>query len=145
MLVIDAWNALPDDAKHADSVDSFKLILNRGKPRPNLLHYYGERRLQVLHARIRTDCSALNQHLYSRNIVDSPLCQCGVNETSKHYLLVCPLFSIQRQVLFNTVSPITNCNLKTLLFGDDNLSMELNKTIFQAVHTYISSTKRFAI
>ena len=142
--VINAWNALPEEVKHADSIDSFKFCLNRGKPRPNQLYYYGERRLQVLHARLRTDCSSLNQHLLSRNIVDSPLCQCGVNETTKHYLFICPLFSVQRQVLFDSVTFITNWSLKTLLFGDNNLTMEQNKTIFHSVQLFISSTKRFA-
>ena len=142
--VIDAWNALPDEVKSADNIDSFKFLLNRDKPKPNQLYLHGERRLQVLHARLRTDCSSLNHHLFSRNIIDSPLCRCGVNETSNHYFIICPLFAVQRQVLFNTVSPLTNWRLKTLLYGDDNLSMELNKIIFQAVHSFISSTKRFA-
>ena len=142
--VIDAWNSLSHEVKHAESIDSFKFLLNRDKPKPNKLFFYGERRVQVLHARLRTECSSLNHHLFSRSIVDSPLCRCGIPETTNHYLMICPLFTAQRQVLFNTISPITNCRLKTLLFGDDNLSMELNKIIFLAVHVFISSTKRFS-
>ena len=142
--VIDAWNLLSQEVKDAESIDSFKCLLNRDKPKPNKLFLYGERRVQVLHARLRNDCSSLNQHLFSRSIIDSPLCRCGISETTNHYLMICPLFSTQRRVLFDTLSPITNCRLKTLLYGDDNLSMELNETIFLAVHAFISSTKRFS-
>ena len=40
------------------------------------LRYYneGKRFAQILHSRLRTKCSSLNQHLYSKNIVQRSLC-----------------------------------------------------------------------
>ena len=32
---------------------------------------------QILHARLRLECSSLNHHLYRKNLVESPLCACS--------------------------------------------------------------------
>ena len=37
------------------SLSSFKRILDKDKPIPNKLFFYGERRLQILHARLRNN------------------------------------------------------------------------------------------
>ena len=57
------WNSLSIEAKQADSVNSFQRFLNMGKSTvPN--HYYiGCRKAQILHTRIRTNCSSLNLDL----------------------------------------------------------------------------------
>jgi hypothetical protein len=41
--------------------------------------YYGEgsRKLSILHARLRHQCSSLNSDLYRINITNDPKCQCG--------------------------------------------------------------------
>jgi hypothetical protein len=48
-------------------------------------YYIGKRLGQILHSRLCMHCSSLNQHLYSKNSVDSPLWQCGAIETTEHY------------------------------------------------------------
>ena len=65
---IRAWNSLSDDIKLATSVASFKYRLNQKPPRHNI----GTRIGQILHARLRMECSALNAHLYRKNIVPIP-------------------------------------------------------------------------
>ena len=56
--VINDWNALPDEAKALETVNMFKKILNRHKPKPSIIFYFGDRRTQILHTRIRTNCSS---------------------------------------------------------------------------------------
>ena len=77
-LSIRAWNSLPNEVKQADSVNSFKCFLkkeNRTVPK----HYYsGMRKAQILHTRLRTNCSSLNLDLFLKNISDSLLCRCVV-------------------------------------------------------------------
>ena len=78
---ITEWNNLPLETRNADSLHSFKIILSCDTTKPYLLYYYGERRQQMLHSRLRTHCSSLNQDLYMCNIVQSPLCRCEAIET----------------------------------------------------------------
>ena len=42
--------------------------------------------MQILHTRLQTGCSALSYDLYSKNIIDSPLCncRCGDIENADH-------------------------------------------------------------
>ena len=79
-------------------VNSFKSDLKSNHPQKPPYYYIGKRLGQILHSRLRIHCSSLNQHLYSKNIVDSPFCQCGAIETTEHYLLYCPLYNVHRQL-----------------------------------------------
>ena len=83
--VIEEWNELPIEIRNEDSLSCFKYYLNRDKPSPNKLYFTGERKLQVIHTQIRNNCSSLNNHLFLKNIVDSPLCTCGGIESSEHF------------------------------------------------------------
>ena len=80
-----AWNNVHDEAKQSDSLNTFKYCLNKNKTRIPKHFYVGSRKAQVLHTRLRTNCSSLNLDLFLRNISDSPLCQCGSIENAQHY------------------------------------------------------------
>ena len=112
---------------------------------PSKFYFIGKRLGQIYHARLRTNCSSLNQHLFSKNLIDNPLCICGSVEDTYHFLLTCNRFSNLRQELFNKVSTICRPTLNVLLYGNDELSMEQNKNIFLAVQNYLLKTKRFQI
>ena len=45
--------------------------------------------MQILHTTLRTDCSSLNYDIYSKNIIESPLCncRCGDTENADHFFL----------------------------------------------------------
>ena len=43
--------------------------------------------------RIRMECSSLNSHLYSKNIINSPSCSCGGFESAYHFFFVCPIYT----------------------------------------------------
>ena len=105
--------------------------------------YYnaGSRVGQIPHTRLRLDCSALNYYLNRRKLIDSKLCECGEVENAKHFILQCPLFNEHRQVHLSDI--VTNCSLRDLLFGSNNLTDQENADVFQKVQMYILETKRF--
>ena len=89
-----------------------------------------------------------NQHLFKRNLVESPNCVCREIESNEHFLLECPRYNLIRKNLLNTIRNCTtvlaNVSTDLLLFGDRELSVQNNTTIFKAVHEYIKKSKRFA-
>ena len=138
---ISLWNSLPDDVKKNPSISHLKRHLNKNIKPPPPYFLTGSRQVQILHTRLRMNCSSLKYHLFSKNIVDSPLCVCGKIEDTKHYFLECPLYNqLRRKYLSNLAN---NVNTNLLLFGDPNLSVSQNKSIFQSVHNYIKQSKRF--
>ena len=46
----------------------------------------------------------------------------------------------QNQSILHSFAQFT---LSTILFGDNNLEMDLNISIFETVHKYMNDTKRF--
>ena len=96
---------------------------------------------QILHARLRLECSSLNHHLYKKNLVDSSLCACGAPETTFHFLLSCENYNEIRQQYFSGLGhPLT---VSILLCGNPEESLAVNNAIFRRVQLYIMATKRF--
>ena len=140
---VSEWNNLPDDVKNAESIHSFKRLINTDRPIPNPLFSYGERRPQMLHTRLRTKCSALNDHLFRRNIISSSLCICGLNETTSHYFLECTQYEHIRGELINSISMYSFPSIETILYGDTTRDYLINTKIADAVHKFILMSKRF--
>ena len=105
--------------------------------------YTGKRKVQILHTRLRTNCSSLNLDIFIKNISDSPMCTCGSVEDTQHYFFHSINFRQQRTELFNEISQYCIPTLNLILYGDLTLSLETNVRIFQAVHKYICNTQRF--
>ena len=123
-----------------NSIQSFKQTISHTREIPK---YFldGSRDGQIVHARLRMECSSLRHHLYLKNIEPNPLCTCGEVESTSHFLLYCPQYQNQRQNLRIKIGIPLSLNL--LLYGDSNLSYETNRTIFLNVQEYIKNTKRF--
>ena len=82
--------------------------------------------------------SALNAHLFLRNLVESPNCICGITKTVSHFLLDCPQHTSLRQQLFFSLLDIPETiSLNILIFGSVNLNDEENKAVFKSVQTFI--------
>ena len=83
-----AWNNVHEEAKHYDSINTYKGFLNKDKSHISKHFYVGNRKAQIIHTRLRTNCSSFTLDLFIKNISDSPLYQCGK----------CPtlLFSLQK-------------------------------------------------
>ena len=54
------WNNISDEHRNVDSVMAFKNFLGRDKPVVPKHYLFGNRKEQILHTRIRTNCSVLN-------------------------------------------------------------------------------------
>ena len=137
------WNELREQTRHSSSLNIFK---NRLKPKlitPPRYYNRSKRLGQIYHARLRTACSPLRQHLQSKNIVDSPYCTCGDIEDIHRFLCVCHQFRDLRRDLINSVSVICQPNLNVLLCGDISLTFDQNKQIVKAVQEFIIESKRF--
>lgn len=146
------WNNLPKSIRFSDFVD-FKSKLKIFLKPPKIKHFaYGGKLGNKLLTRLRFGRTFLNSHSYAIGRADSPSCLCHEkNETVRHYLLCCFLYTIERQVLFNQV---THCvpNFKKmsqdnkidfLLNGSSKLDHQSNIEVTKFVQNYIISTKRF--
>ena len=108
------WNNLPVEVRQSASVNSFKQSLNKNKTHVPKYYYSGSRQGQILHVRLRTNCSALNLDLFMRNITDSPLCRCISIEDSQHFFFHCPYFQAPRYDLLNAASQYQTPTLSIL-------------------------------
>ncbi len=141
---VQLWNTLPLETRNSNSVASFKFAINSNKRKHPPVYYYSDSRTdQIAHTRLRTNCSSLNLTLFQKNIIDSPLCQCGEIESTEHFFFSCRNYQQPRRTLLEIVRPICSLSTKALLFGDMSLPTDVNIKIFEAVQSYIKTTKRF--
>ena len=133
------WNRLSDEIRNLPSLSSFKRHLNSNLLAPPKYFCDGNRPGQIYHARLWMKCSALNQHLFSKHIVDSPLCVCG------YFLFSCTRYANLQQELLNKTIPLCQSSLNVFLNGDRELSDSTNKQIFLAVQDFLIKTERFEV
>ena len=116
-----------------------KYQINKNIRKPPKYYMVGDRFAQIQHTRLRTSCSSLNHHLFSKNIVNDSHCLCGTVETTKHYLLNCHRFSATRIEMINKISRYCMPSLKSLLLGDDHLNHNstCNSEFFLAIQKFI--------
>ena len=105
-------------------------------------YYFGNRRAQILHIRLRTGCSSLNLDLFLINITDSTFYKCGSIEDAQHFVFHCSSIK-DRDALLNSIRIHQTPTLDIILHGDDSLSIEINQRIFAHVHKYIIESRRF--
>ena len=131
------------DVRNSDSIIIFKCKFNSDIKSIPRYFYAGIKRAQVLHTRLRTKCSSLNDDQFQKRFNDSPLCLCGNVESTDHYFLGCRFYHAQRGELIHEISQHTPVTQQILFFGNPLLSLPTNTLIFEAVHKYITDTKRF--
>ena len=155
---ISLWNNLDTIIKRSRNISIFKSsILKIIRPqKKKTFDIYDTNRLKWLF-QLRVGLSPLKSHKKRHNFNDTlnDNCLCSSNsETTEHFLLKCPLFSIARVSLFNSVRttllsqnmfvPVGSELTKLLLYGNPLLSNSDNKTILSATLDFISNTDRFA-
>ena len=106
---------------------------------------------------LRVGLSKLNIHKFKHNFRDTinPMCPTsdGIEDT-EHFLLLCPSFDLQRRDLlagivellrpFAQIANLSNDALtQLLLYGDQDLSNDLNKTILELTLRFIHETGQF--
>ena len=135
------WNSLPEEIKSSTSIAIFKRMLNRDKVKVPSFFYNGNRKAQILHARIRLGCSSLNADLFNNHISLTNKCSCGSVETAEHFLLHCRKYTSLRDETINTIN--VNFNTNILLNGCPLYSEDVNGEIFDIVQRFIVESDRF--
>ena len=107
----------------------------------------------ILLSRLRVNFSDLRQHRFNHNFnCPSALCKCGIeNETTEHFLLRCPCFTVHRLVLVDTVTGLLHnennehiaISTELLLYGSNRFNTIANKLLLEATIRYIKCCKRF--
>ena len=144
---ITLWNSADNSLKDPNTLHSIKYQMKK----PFAINYKvpsyyasGNRRLSVLHARIRNNCSNLNLDLFNNFLRPDPTCSCQVEpENAEHYFLRCHKYTIQRLVLFNSLRNFLPLRLEILFYGNPNLTEPENEIIFESVHIFIKNSNPF--
>ena len=152
------WNKLEPELRLAPSIAVFKkkLLSIIRPPAKSVYGIHDPKGLSHL-TQLRVGFSKLNFHKFKHNFRDTinPMCPTsdGVEDT-EHFLLLCPSFDVQRQDLlaeivellrpFLQITDLSNDVLvKLLLYGDQDLSYDLNRKILELTLRYIHETGRF--
>ena len=143
---IKLWNELPVGIKSMQSLSSFKSYVMLSFSVSNVPKYYlaGDRKLSILHTRIRNNRSDLKFDLFSNGISVHATCSCGYPiEDAEHYLFRCNYYAVQRLKLFQDLGRFHPLSKNVLLFGSSERSLEDNLEIFSCVQSYMRETKMF--
>jgi hypothetical protein len=104
------WNDLDITIRNSPSVHIFKRKLKLKYvqiPLPPTYHFTGNRKLNILHARLCQKCSSLISDLFRSNLIENPICSCGVGpETAEHYFVYCTKYVTVRNKLKNNIELI---------------------------------------
>ena len=154
------WNNLSPETRKIETLSGFKLkLLKTIQPNArSIFNIHDPDNVKHLF-QLRVGLSALKSHKKNHSFIDTPsdVCHCGTGvESTDHYLLVCPLFTGQRDHLLSTVSPVLNSKIENfdsldnavktqiLLYGNEQLSFLDNKLVLNATIDFIRSTGRFS-
>ena len=138
---IRAWNNLSEDIRNANTVTSFKHRLNRNRQIPAKYFNAGSRIDQILHPRLRMECSSLNSHLYRKNIVPTPSCECGSFESPYHFLFQCSRHAAIRDTYLHNY--LDSRTTREILYGKESATDLENEALFLNVQEFITKSKRF--
>ncbi len=155
---VNLWNKLPPVIRGIKSYKALKSRLkNSSQKSVPKYFYHGDRRLNILHTKLRLKCSDLNQDKFNIGVSDTDRCICGEVETSEHYLLDCGSNLVARIEMLDSVMDILvdkgysiddandKLGVDLLLYGANDLSVEDNALIFEKVQHFIGKSKRFDV
>ena len=98
-----------------------------------------------MHARIRNECSNLNNDLHQNFLLINSFCNCNLEiENAEHYFFRYPKYLNERTRLFNETRNFHPLNLDILHYGVVEMSLDDNMSVFKSVQTYIKDTDRFS-
>ena len=102
-----------------------------------------DRLVETAITKLRVGHVGLKQCMFRFQLADSPLCACGEVETIQHYVLECPQFNRQRQLMCNSIRALdlkgSDITLK-LLLGGSNCDKYAQKLIMKYLGIYLRNT-----
>ena len=105
------WNNLPENVKQTQSLREFRKLLDRDNILVPNYYFFGIRKSQIMHVRLRLQCSSLESDLYKNHLSDNDLCtSCNTPETAKHYLLHCKKYNNVRAQSLSALNVAVNIN-----------------------------------
>ena len=106
-------------------------------------YYAGNRKGQMLLARMRMQCSPLKDHLNRMHIIEDRECECGHEiEDIEHYFFDCPAYESQRRIL-DEIDQSIDRNVINFLYGDRNKDNRQNANLLSVISKFIVKSKRF--
>ena len=131
------WNNLSEDIRNAHTVTSFKYRRNRNRQIHPKDFNAGSRIGQILHARLRMECSSLSSHLNCKNIVPTPSCECGSFESPYHFLFQCPRYTAIRDTYLHNY--LDSHTTREILYGKESATDLENEALFLMYKNLFSS------
>ena len=152
------WNKLEPELRQAPSVAVLKkkLLSIIRPPAKSVYGIHDPEGLSYL-TQLRVGLSKLNFHNFKLNFRDTenPMCPTsdGIEDT-EHFLLLCPSFDVQRQDLLAGIAELlrpvvqiadlsNDALTQLLLYGDNDLSNNVNRSILELTLRFIHETGRF--
>lgn len=139
------WNNLDPGIRQSRSAPAFKNSLRKLND-INIPSYYlfGDRKSNILHARLRTNSSTLNDDLFHANLIDFQICHCGHSiENAFHFFFICNKYIDQRIKWYRELNDFIPLDLQLILHVSHELSKADNEKIFLHTQKYIHDTNRF--
>ena len=110
---VSMWNDLGPEMRGAESISVFKRqLLKLYRPEKKTLYNIHDDGIKWIF-QLRVGLSPLKSHKKSHHFLDTPYDTCNCSrraETTCHFLLYCPNFTIHRKILFGIVNPILRVN-----------------------------------
>ena len=145
------WNVLGPELRGAESLSIFKKnILKLYRPvKKSIFNIHNPNGIKWIF-QLRVGLSPLKSHKKNHNFQDTPTdtCQCTMDaETTRHFLLKCPIYDEYRDDLHQTLNPILMANNmhnlndnnleRLLLYGHEKFKLHENQSILKATIHFI--------
>ena len=173
---IKVWNSLSNVEVNSTSIDAFKYNLEKlpafsSKPLLiDTIHYNKVLKGTTgrLITQFRLGLSPLREQLFCYNITDNPFCPACLDcvESMSHYIFICPVYAIQREILFKELGLLESdlCSTFNILSLDlpnrakvialltrginlqgqnEITNVNVNSSLFNIFANFIQSTLRF--
>lgn len=140
------WNNKNNIIRNINNTEKAKSTLMKSKSKSNAYFSLGNnRRISIVMARLRMECSLLKSHLFDMKIINDSKCVCGHSrEDTSHFFFSCPLYNISRNVLQNSIQNVANWDcVDTLLYGTGSTIND--SVIFSSVCKFICNSGRFSL
>ena len=140
---VNIWNNTSVEMKNCEDIAKVKFLL-KNKTKPCVLYSTSfSRRANILMSRLRCLKNDLRKYLYEVGLCEIEICECGeATETITHYLMFCPNYE-QLRTHITDVIPLECWITRTVLYGSDRYSLELNQLINLTGQKFIMDSKRF--
>jgi len=128
---VSLWNNLDISIRNSPTISLFKNRVKGDIYKPPEYYNEGSRKLNILHTRLRHQCSSLNADLSRIHVINNYKCNCGASfEDAIHYFLECPLYLNQRRI-FLVIVTISISKLKFYSLGTMTITMTSTPKILE--------------